>query len=151
GLKLLGHTPNINAVQTGVLATGKPLINGRRFPEMGNFIVTTNLGDSIYHGGTLEAEKRFSHGGSFHASYTFSRTIADVDSITNLGDVPEGLSLHDERGLSRQHVAHRFTFGFLGQVGLSVAVLHDFKFSSLVSLESGRPFNVFTGADSNGD
>ena len=80
-----------------------------------------------------------------------SRTIADVDSVTNLGDIPEQISLDAERSLSRQHVAHRFTLAFLEQIPKSVAGLHDFKFSTLVSVESGRPFNVFTGADSNGD
>ena len=151
GVKLVGHTGNLNAVQSGTLATGKPVLGGRRFAELGNFVVITNLGDSIYHGGTFEAEKRFSRGVSFHASYTFSKTIGNVDSVTNLADLPEALSLRDERGLSRQHVGHRFTFAFLGQIPPSIAVLRNFKLSSLVSLESGRPFNVFTGADSNGD
>jgi hypothetical protein len=39
----------------------------------------------------------------------------------------------------------------MSQVGKDVAVLHDFKFASLVSAESGRFFTEFTGADSNGD
>ncbi|HKX33019.1 MAG TPA: TonB-dependent receptor [Blastocatellia bacterium] len=163
GVKLLGHTPNLNAVQTGALANGKPTFfnipatattparGGRQFAELGNFHVITNLGDSVYHGGTLEAEKRFNGGLSFHASYTFSKTIGNVDSVTNLGDIAEGLNLRDERGLSRQHLAHRFTFTFLGQVPRRVALVRGFKVSSLVSVESGRPFNISTGSDTNGD
>ena len=156
GVKLVGHTGNLNAVPTGTL-NGKPtffttpLANGRRFAELGNFVVIANLGDSIYHGMTLEAEKRFNRGVSFHASYTFSRTIADVDSVSNLADFPEGQSLGNERGLSRQHVAHRFTLAGLGEIPKKVPLLRGFKLSTLFSAESGRPFNVSSGADSNGD
>jgi hypothetical protein len=56
-----------------------------------------------------------------------------------------------ERALSAQHVAHRFTVTLLEQVPKSVPWLRDFKFSSLVSIESGRPFTVFTGFDANND
>jgi outer membrane receptor protein involved in Fe transport len=162
GVKLIGHTPNLNAVQTGTLASGKPsfftvtdaagnVTNGLQYPELGNFVVIANMGDSVYHGGTFEAEKRFGAGTSFHASYTFSRTISDLDSISNLADFPEGQSLSLERGLSRQHVAHRFTLALLGEVPQRIPALRDFRLSSMVSLESGRPFNVFSGSDSNGD
>jgi outer membrane receptor protein involved in Fe transport len=153
GVKLIGHTPNLNAVPNGEVpgVPGKPRIGGRQFPELGNFHVNTNLGDSIYHGGTFEAEKRFTRGLSFHASYTFSKTIGNVDSVTNLGDIAEGLSLRDERGLSRQHVGHRFTLGFVGEIPRTVSVIRGFRVSSLVSVESGRPFNVSTGFDANGD
>ncbi|MBO0797752.1 MAG: hypothetical protein J2P31_02920, partial [Blastocatellia bacterium] len=140
-------------VQDGEVAgvPGKPHIGGRQFPELGNFHVNTNLGDSIYHGGTFEAEKRFTRGLSFHASYTFSKTMGNVDSITNLGDIAEGSSLANEWGLSRQHVGHRFTLSFAGEVPRTVSLIRGFKLSSLVSLESGRPFNVSTGFDANGD
>ncbi|HKX27885.1 MAG TPA: TonB-dependent receptor [Blastocatellia bacterium] len=162
GVKLIGHTANLNAVQTGALANGKPtfftvtdangnVTNGRQYSELGNFVVIANLGDSVYHGATFQAEKRFNAGTSFHASYTFSRTISDLDSISNLADYPEGQGLDLERGLSRQHAAHRFTLSFLGEVPQWVPALQAFRFSSLVSLESGRPFNVFSGSDTNGD
>ncbi|HKX28486.1 MAG TPA: carboxypeptidase regulatory-like domain-containing protein [Blastocatellia bacterium] len=156
GVKLIGHTGNYNATpppptSPQTLPSGKPIISGRQFAELGNFVVITNLGSSIYHGGTFEAEKRFSRGLSFHGSYTFSKTIANVDSITNLADFPEGLSLDAERGLSRQHVGHRFTFSGLGEIPKSVPGLRNFKLSSLVSIESGRPFNIFSGRDANGD
>jgi hypothetical protein len=62
--------------------------------------VKTNLGYSIYHGGTFEIEKRFSHGVGLHGSYTFSKTISNQDSLANLADVPEGQNERLERALS---------------------------------------------------
>jgi outer membrane receptor protein involved in Fe transport len=149
--ELLAHTPNINAVQTGVLPTGKPIVAGRRFAELGNFYVVDNLGYSTYHGGTLEAQKHLSRGIGFHTSYTWSKTITNVDSLTNLADFPEGPQLENERSLSRQHLGHRLTTGFIGEIPQDVPVVRNFMISTLASIESGRRYNVFTGADSNAD
>jgi outer membrane receptor protein involved in Fe transport len=151
GLKLIGHTANLNAVQTGALATGKPsFAGGRRFADMGDNTMTTNLGGSIYHGGTLELQKRFNGGLGFHGSYTWSKVLTDVDSVLSSVDWPEAPGFR-ERSLARQHVEHRFTLSFLSQVPKSVPVLGDFKFSSLVSLESGRYYSLLVGSDANGD
>ncbi|HMG35579.1 MAG TPA: hypothetical protein VKM94_16705 [Blastocatellia bacterium] len=165
-IKKLFLVPGLLLLITAVAAFGQTatsVLSGTIHDETGavvagaNVVVrneatgATNLGDSYYHGGTLEAEKRFSHGVSFHGSYTFSKAITDVDSVTNLADIPEGTTVRSERSLSRQHVGHRFTMAVLGQFGKSVPVIHDFKLSSVITAESGRPFNVFSGADSNGD
>lgn len=151
GLKIIHHTPNINAFRTGTLPTGKPILRGRRFIEVGDIFVKDNSGASVYHGGTLQVEKRFNQGIGFHGSYTFSKTMSVSDSLANLADLVEGLDTNLERAPSRQHVGQRFTFAFLSQVPETVAVLRSFKFSSVVSLESGRRFNVFAGSDANGD
>lgn len=162
GLKIGAHTPILDAVPTpGAVIAGEPgkIVWGdgtpagagkRLFPELGDFFVKVSGGASIYHGGTFELQKRFAHGFSVYSSYTFSKTISNVDSVANLADVPE-TSLALERALSRQNVPHRYTLAFISEVPRSVRVLHDFKFSSLLSLESGQPFNVFAGSDANRD
>jgi Carboxypeptidase regulatory-like domain/TonB dependent receptor len=160
GVKLIGRTGNLNAVATtppavgpmGPPAPGQTYYGARVFPELGDIVFVTNLGDSVYHGGTLDIERRFGLGFGIHGSYTFSKTMSDggVDSSAGLNDFPQtpGVS---EWALSRQHMGHRFTLSFLEQVPKSVPLLRDFKFSSLVAIESGRPFTVFTGFDANAD
>ena len=162
GLKLGAHTPILDAVPTPgavipgepgkpVLGDGTPGGAGRRlFPELGDFFVKVSGGLSIYHGGTFELTKRFSHGFSLHSSYSYSKTISNSDSVANLADIPE-TSLALERSLSRQNVPQRYTLSFISEMPKSVRLLHDFKFSSLLSLESGKPFNVFAGIDANHD
>ncbi len=162
GVQLVGRTPNLNAVATpaslcGMMGTpppvpGKPCFGARTFMELGDITFLTNQGDSVYHGGTLEIERRFGVGFGIHGSYTFSKTMSDggVDSPTSLPDFPEAPGV-TEWALSRQHVAHRFTLSFLEQVPRSVPLLRDFRFSSLVGIESGRAFTVFTGFDANAD
>src|SRR5499427_5642102 len=164
-LKLAAHTGLLNGVQTGTLINGvvqpgvvpggKPVFNralgGRVFPELGDFYVTDDIGFSIHHGGTLQLEKRFSRGFSFHGSYTFSKTVNNAESVANLADLPEGPSIGTERAVSRQSVPHRFTLAFVSQIPEKVGFLGNFKFSSLLTAQSGRRFNIFAGSDANMD
>jgi outer membrane receptor protein involved in Fe transport len=143
--EILGHTGNLNAFQTGVLATGKPILAGRTYPEVGALFVQTNTGKSNYHGATFEAERRFSGRLGFHGSYTLARVRNNVDSLANLADLPEGQDIDGEIALSRQDVRHRVTLTAMTQAPAGIRV------SALVSLESGRPFNIFSGNDANGD
>jgi outer membrane receptor protein involved in Fe transport len=162
GLKIGAHTNILDAVPTpGAVIAGEPgkIVWGngtptgaglRLFPELGDFFVKVSAGASIYHGGSFELQKRFSHGFSVFSSYSFSKTISNVDSVANLADIPE-TNLAGERALSRQNVPHRYTLSFISEVPKSVPGLHDFKFSSLLSLGSGQPFNIFAGSDANRD
>ena len=149
--ELLGHTGNLNAFQTGVLPTGKPILAGRTYPEVGALFVQTNTGESTHHGGTFELQRRFASGYSLHGSYTISETRTNVDSLANLSDLPEGQDIDVERGPSRQDVGHRFTLAALSEIPSSVPVLGQMKLSGLVTLESGRHYNIFVGADANAD
>jgi len=155
GLKIGTVTGILNGVQTGTLPSGKPVFaraaGGRRFLELGDFYANDDIAFSIHHGGTFEIEKRFARGFSFHGSYTFSRTINNSDSVANLADLPEGPDISAQRAISRQSVPHRFTLAFVSQIPQSAPVLGDFKFSSLLTAQSGRFYNVFAGSDANGD
>ena len=155
GLKLAAHTGLLNGVQTGTTPFGKPVFaraaGGRRFLELGDFYVVDDIGFSIHHGGSLEIEKSFSRGFSLHGSYTFSKTINNSESVANLADLPEGPSIAPERAVSRQSVPHRFTLAFVSEIPKDVSLLRNFKFSSLLTAQSGRRFNVFAGSDANGD
>ena len=56
-----------------------------------------------------------------------------------------------QTALSRQDVRHRFTLTVLTELPDGIAVVRGVKVSGLVSLESGRRFNIFAGRDFNGD
>jgi hypothetical protein len=155
GLKIGTVTGILNGVQTGTLPSGKAVFaraaGGRRFLELGDFYANDDIAFSIHHGGTFEIEKRFARGFSFHSSYTFSKTINNSDSVANLADLPEGPDIGPQRAVSRQSVPHRFTLAFVSEIPQSVRVLRHFKFSSLLTAQAGRRFNVFAGSDANGD
>ncbi len=163
---------NLNATQIGVVDNGpgnapqgkacygSAIIGGvcegptnARFLNLGTlFYVEDTGGMSVYHGGTAEIEKRLSHGFSLHGSYTFERAISNYESVANLSDFPQSQDRNLERAVSRQTVPQRFTLDFIsGAVPNSVAVLRNFKFSTLVSAQSGQFYNIFAGVDENGD
>jgi outer membrane receptor protein involved in Fe transport len=148
---LLGHTGNLNAFQTGTLATGKPIIAGRTYADVGALFVQTNTGTSSHHGGTFEIQKRFANSYSLHGSYTVAETQTEVDSLANLSDIPEGLDVSSERGPSRQDVRHRFTLSMISEMPSTTPVVGRLRVSGLVTLESGRHYNIFVGSDANQD
>ncbi|MFQ3582985.1 MAG: TonB-dependent receptor [Chloracidobacterium sp.] len=148
-LKLPGHTGNLNAFQTGTLPTGKPVLAGRRFAELGHFFVTDNLGTSGYHGGFFAAHRAWRRGWSLSVAHTWSKTLTTVDAVNNLADYPEGLTL--ERFLSRQHATHRLAATLSGETPRQAGWLGGWQGAVVLALESGRPFNVFAGGDFNGD
>jgi len=149
--KLPAHTPNVNAVQTGVLTSGKPRLSGRLIPELGDFFVQTNIGESTHNALTLEARRQPARGVGINVSYTWGKTLSNADSLANVADFPAGADIALERAVSRQHVAHRVTAQATGLTPLPVGALRALTLSAIVTADSGRPFTIFAGSDVNGD
>ena len=145
-----------------------PALGAGRRPEDVNGVPGTSssilqyssFGETWYRGLTVSATKRFSRGYQMLASYTLSKAednSTDFQSAfipqnngagRNQQDptgVPVGFNPDDERGPSTQDQRHRFVFS-----GLYVAPA-DVQISSIVTIASGRPYNILAGADLNGD
>lgn len=120
----------------------------------------TSFGKTWYKGLTLAMNKRFSDNYQFLASYTLSDAednSTDFQSAfipqnngqgrnpQDLQGVPIGFNPDDERGQATHDQQHRFVLS-----GLWVAP-GDVQLSSIVTLASGRPYNILAGADLNGD
>jgi len=116
----------------------------------------TSFGETWYRGLTLALTKRFSNRYQFLASYTLSKAednSTDFQSAfvpQNMGrgrnpDNPKGLPVgfnpDDEKGPSTQDQRHRLVFS-----GLFVAP-GDLQVSTIVTVGSGRPFNILAGTD----
>jgi hypothetical protein len=103
------------------------------------------LGNSFYHGLTVEARRRFKAsssgaGGSLRAAYTLSRLIDD--GVVNTSSALRVGDFRGERARSLLDRRHRFV--------LSATVdtprwLGRFKLASVLRLASGAPFNVSLG------
>jgi hypothetical protein len=95
-------------------------------------------------------EKRFARNLGLDGSYTYSKTISDVDSFSNLGDFPQ-TSLGLEKALSRQDLRNRFVLSFMGAAPSSVRVLRGTTFDAVVTIQSGTPYTIYAGDDLNMD
>jgi len=119
----------------------------------------TSWGESWYRGLTVSVGKRFDGRSQFLASYTLSKaedTTTDYafSGPQNVGygrdpanpdGLPLGFSPDLERGPSLQDQRHRFVLSGVYAVGWGVTV------SGIVTIGSGRPFNIIAGADLNKD
>ncbi|HEX7332727.1 MAG TPA: carboxypeptidase regulatory-like domain-containing protein [Pyrinomonadaceae bacterium] len=111
-------------------------------------------GNSSYNALWLTANKRFSRGFQFNASYTFSKSI-DYNSLNSQGVViQDSYNVRGSRGLSDFDARHRFVFSGLYELPFHGNRLVDgWQLSSIVQMQSGNPVNIvvnnatFTGTN----
>lgn len=125
------------------------------------------FGFSIYHAGTLKADKRFANGMSFLAAYTWSKLIDDVSTTVGfLGQASTRQNVYDraaERAISSQDIRHRFVsnfvydlpFGKNKQFGANWhpvvnGFLGGWQFNGIVTFQSGLPILITQGANNVG-
>ena len=116
-------------------------------------------GSSIYHGGTLKADKRFSNGVSFLVAYTWNKLIDDVSTTVGfLGQASARQNAYDrkaERAIGSQDIAHRFVTSFVydlpfgrgrqfGQHWNPVAnwLFGGWQFNGIMTFQSGLPLII---------
>jgi hypothetical protein len=124
-------------------------------------------GFSIYHGGTLKADKRFSNGMSFLVAYTWSKLIDDVSTTVNfLGQAGRKQNAYDrasDRSISSQDIAHRFVASFVYDFPLGRGktfgrdwsgpanwILGGWQFNGIVAYQSGNPLIIIQNANNVG-
>ncbi|HKP73804.1 MAG TPA: hypothetical protein VJT82_12755, partial [Pyrinomonadaceae bacterium] len=129
------------AAQADATRPIRPVANGFRRIQ-----ATVNEGSSIYHGLQLNLNKRLTHNFQLLASYTYSHTINTVEPDAPGGDPNDANQLGAfERGDSLLDQRHRAAISGFWQLP------YNFVVGELVTLASGRPFNITTGVDNNGD
>jgi len=103
--------------------------------------LTTGFGSATYHGLRVRAEKRFSHGLQFLASYAYSSNVGD--NFVNGFNMDNPSS---NRGPLDRDVRHILSISGLGQLP------KGFKVGLFVSYISKPPFSTYLGGlDMNGD
>jgi hypothetical protein len=129
------------------------------WPTFGTLYYQDYNSNANYNGLQLKAQKTFSAGLSFIASYTWSKTIDDSGG-TFVGEGGRGFVFQDtfnrgaDRGLADQDVRHRFVvsyvyqlpFGrghrFMNQNRAADAVLGQWQIQGITTMQSGNPLNV---------
>jgi hypothetical protein len=123
------------------------------------------IANSSYNAMETSLQKRFSHGLSFLASYTWSKSIDDASSFNMTGSAAKPVAgendlaqdpfnLAAERGLSLFDARHRFVFSYEwalpfwthGQ-GWYQHALGGWHLNGIATLMSGTPFTVFDSTD----
>jgi hypothetical protein len=116
-------------------------------------------GNSNYNALNLEFRKRFSRNYQFLASYTWSHSIDDSSDLQTLLKPQDNRNFAAERSDSLFDQRHRFVFSgvwtspaaWRSSDSTAERIFSNFTVAPIVELSSGRPFNIITGTDSNGD
>jgi hypothetical protein len=116
----------------------------------GIFYFTDSTGNSIYHGVTLQVIEKAGKYFSLNANYTLSHTLDDGTFVTFVSTPQSNAQRNLERANSNQDARHRFVANFVADAPQDT-FLRNFQLSSIITLQSSRPFTVFVGFDANND
>ena len=117
----------------------------------GIFYFTDSTGNSVYHGMTLQLSEKAGKYFSLNANYTLSHTLDDGTFVTFVSTPQSNRQRNLERANSNQDARHRFVTNFVADAPQQWKLLRNFELSSIVTLQSGRPFTLFVGFDANND
>jgi outer membrane receptor protein involved in Fe transport len=117
-----------------------PVPNGYR-----RILVTTNNGEAKYRGLQLNARKTFEERFGLLASYTYSRSRNNIEADSPGGDPNDVNAFRAEWADSQLSMKHRGVVTLWHRAPFGVTV------GGVATAASGRPFNITTGADNNGD
>ncbi len=144
-------------VETGENLDPRPgdLQSLRPFPELGRIIERQHIASSIYHSLQVRTEKRMSRRLTFLASFVWSKSIDDADSVIpglfdSIGAQDER-NLRLERGLSFFDVRKRVSVGLvtsLPRAPVLQSITRGWQASAVITLQDGTPLNpVFFAFD----
>jgi outer membrane receptor protein involved in Fe transport len=128
----------------------------RPFPEFARIRMQDFGVNTIYHSMQTRFEHRFSQGLSFTAAYTYSHLIDDAGETTNGGGClcqnPRNRSV--ERATSLLDQRHSLVLGYVWELpftknfkGTAGAALGGWSLQGIVTLSSGKPFDVLESGD----
>ncbi len=162
--ELVQSTRNPNAI---------PALQTRRvFPQYGNrTLIPGYVGPgnndvearSEYNGVYVQVNKRLRWGVQFQTSYTYSKFESNNDAslgengTTESSQRPQSMFDYEaEWAVSQYDRPHRFVAQYLVELpgpksGFLRQVLGGWQLSGVTQFQSGRPFTILTGVDSNGD
>jgi hypothetical protein len=116
-------------------------------------------GTSSYNALNVDFKRRFANNFQFLASYTWSHSIDDSSDLQTLLKPQNNLDQKAERANSLFDQRQRFVFSgvlmspnsWRGSDSTAKRIFSDFVVSPIFEISSGRPFNILTAVDTNGD
>jgi hypothetical protein len=108
-----------------------------------------DVANAAYNGLTLTAIERVKNF-RMTANYTYSHTIDNGNFTTFINLPPNQFDYNSERGNSNQDIRNHLVTNFTA-IAPEHSFLRDFELSSIIDLQSGRPFTLFAGQNTFGD
>jgi hypothetical protein len=164
------RNPPVPAAQRVIPQTNPPIpasrLTNRLDALQGARTIRSNSGSSIYHAGQLQVSRRFSTGLNITGAYTWSKLIdnnSEIFASTGIQNSSTSIIPHilggerNERAVSLFDRTHRAVFTYVyplpflrDQRGFAGRLFGGWEISGVTQFESGVPFTVANGEDSNG-
>src|SRR5262249_33870968 len=133
----------------GYLADGRPVFSNASRPNasFNQILQLSSVANSVYYGGFVSVNKRFSRDFQFAASYTLGWAFNASDSTGDSGsNVTDSTNLRRDYGHSSSDQRHRFVLEGVWQPHARNIVLNDWMIAPNVTLTSAFPVNVLQGS-----
>ncbi len=165
-VNLDGTVPGaIPVANTSMSLSYRAFQEGRPIPGFDRILAFHSDANSIYHGLTIQVNKRFSSNFQTLASYTLSKVIDNNPNVYALNPGPDASGLvqdptdpRSDRGPGSNDQRHRFTLGTVWTLkyGNSLpkvprAVLRGWELSGILTAQSGQPYSGLINFDLNND
>jgi len=143
-----------------------PNTPARPDPNFGRISLFDSGGDSTYHGGFVQINKRLTHNFQVLASYTLAHAIDDEPDFTSVvvgsddsKNAQDTLNPNAQRGRANADIRHRFVFSGLWDINYADkmknaalrGILSGYQFGLIANAQSGRPLTITAGGDPNND
>ncbi len=141
------------------LADGRPVFSSSNRPDtsFNQIFEFQSVANSVYYGGFVAVNKRFSHNLQFGASYTLGWAFNENDSVGDNGsNVINPANLHADWAFSSSDQRNRFVLQSVWQPHLNLsgwqsALLNGWMLAPELMYTSGFPYTATAGSDLNGD
>jgi len=162
------NNTNIIPGLPGVTAAVNPLPSRRLNPAWGGRTTIETTATGFYSAGYVRFDKRFSNGLLFGGNYTFSGNWSDNDESLGVGDITNSspqvpqdfFNYRSEWSRSVFDRPHRFVTYWNYEVPwlksnatwnkVGKQVFGGWQISGIYDIQSGQPFTIRTGVDTNG-
>ena len=122
----------------GVLGSGLQTLSA------GLMDYNNDVANAVYHGLTVSGRERLSKYFDLTANYTYSHTLDNGNFTTFINLPVDQFDYKDERANSNQDLRHHFVTNFTATAP-EKSFVRNFVFSSIITVQSGRPFTLFYG------
>jgi len=131
----------------------------RPFPQYQDITwIRASAGDSVYHGFTLRADRRFADGLLFQSSFTFAKLIDNVTERFASGGSGGFINPYDlrrSRAVSDQDISRRWVSNFVYELpfghgkkllssGIASWILGNWQASGIFVVQTGTPISIGT-------
>jgi hypothetical protein len=150
----LNYNTDINAPLPSSTATADNEDARRPYQQFVQFTQDVSGANSSFNALQLSLDKRFSHGFTVSANYTWSKSIDPVSYSTDLDtiNILNPYNINAYRGVSDFNTPHRFVLNYLWQLPspkakLMRSALGGWETSAIWTWQSGFPLNISSGND----